>query len=1594
MSMAELLLWRDNNMDMLQKLFDAYGKIDYRDLGSRQLEMLRDDLKKVSTKEIQSVDDGKEFIDLLRKFREAVAENDKFHGENYPQLLNSILSVGEDGLYSNSLRFIFELIQNVDDCEFADTNDCKLDMYFDFNKDEIVLTYNEVGFTPFNVFAITGIAEAAKNVSASKNEIGEKGIGFKSVFGVAKHVLIRSGWFSFELYKDNFTIPISAYEDDEYCSGTQMTLYVPGKTRNIYRQIRDQYCRKEALFGKNPLLFLNKLTSLKLYYDGWRSMEFKVSRADIPRNGAIHREDKVKISVNLRDYENGTDKETIEEITCTRYSYPVVYNHKSCQSRYGEKTLVGSQGGKLMYIQAVIPYPEDIDKVGNGGLYSFLPTQLAFTVPVVCHAPFKLDASREFVDPQDKDDSGGNLWFKETTRFLAELMDYVFDDWARTIRQNIIRYLPYRNASLFAINNGKEKCLRDLELFRGKHYLTLSLFETANGEYRKADDIFCFKSSDIREPIKVAKMLNASKALFIAPDGVDVGKYGILLEQDVCDQLFRKALCVSGLTETILEYLNAVGYEYSEKLLPQNKLLELKAEQIECIMRTSKLADIMIRIASKAINSDKRPRFAVIDAAITPVSDVILNQFELNETPKSVEKYMQFCKESCICLDIKEGGFLPCYNGIVLSVKNPLSSFAAFCYKMDPSDTFAIRVKLREASTKLNRCVESNSGTATEYLRDLRNVRLTIKDSIGKKGYQNYLRLILKSGSDRSRFIQELIQNADDCDYPDGQIPTFTLTQHGEKIRTEYNEIGFTRANIRAITAIGESTKNSLLEGDLSKIGEKGVGFKTVFAIASEVKIFSGEYNFLLKAEEPTVPKIVSRPETIFDGTRMEIELKNSHQTYSLKATDILELCLCLRKLKNLNINGHKVSIKDADNQRTISIDNRTYSFSTYIHEFIISDEKALEERKNGTREIISKQQIVCYVPEKFALTDYPLYNGLPTKHRIRIPMAIDAPFELTTSREEIEVGCNAWNDIIREEMYNAIVKVIHRRKWDERASVLRFARVKFKISGKVRQYVNDLSDLQYINSYNYLSILRLEEIIPTFNSNTFVSIVENRASKYPTAVTQLLNEFPNANYGALKLDTVIDSHIVNVSKEQRDRIETVFNALDCEIAPFAKVFPVLRMNAELFIRHEAFRNNLYDYLQNVEDSYKDELKELKIIPVYGKNDGTEYISWEENSIFVKNSTRVSTESYWILNEKLLSKSMCEKMLGVNINEMNSEWEKTCYKRSLQEIIKGSNPYNVYRYLISEFMIGNLQKNECLGILLELKDDIPLKNEIGELTKNELFLCNQPSGYFAVEMLERITVHKECEGFAEFIKCCNLSDIHYNQIGYSKNLNEDDVEVLQDDYFYNSEEILRGFYRDNYLSDELLKEYNLEYLDMGKLSVSDYGEFPEERVVNRDQLKLHIGKLLKNPIKIVAVKVERSVQKGQDANGETFELGRNDARNGALITYAPDGKNKVCFCQMCHKVKQNRLIEVNNIEIKPQYYFPQLRIALCLECSKIFELLRQNVSIRNDFIESIKNSDTLNCGQVDVPIGSEETITFTAKHLAEIQEIMMKLSNI
>lgn len=941
--------------------------------------------------------------------------------------------------------------------------------------------------------------------------------------------------------------------------------------------------------------------------------------------------------------------------------------------------------------------------------------------------------------------------------------------------------------------------------------------------------------------------------------------------------------------------------------------------------------------------------------------------------------------------------FLPCHNVLLLSANNPLSSFASFCYVIDEKDTFSILIKMKEASKELDH-YENGDCSDEEYLRRLCNIRKIIKESLGKDGYRSYLDIILKSGTDRSRFIQELLQNADDCLYDQEVTPTFSLSINENTIITEYNETGFTRANIRSITAIGESTKNKLLSHNSTSIGEKGVGFKTIFAIASKVTIHSGNYHFSLSDKEPTIPRVINDAGVdSVSGTKMEIELKGGEAFPTYKEKDILELCLCLRNLKKLTIGKHNVTINDTDDKRTITIGSRNYVFKCFHHDFTIMDEATLEERMNWSRVISADQQIVFYVPEFSIEKNYyfPLYCGLPTKHKIRIPIAIDAPFSLTTSREEIETEGSKWNNIIRREMYAGLLGVIDSLKSDERAKVLRFLRFQPRRMGNTIVYVNKTfgDEEEFLNGYDLLAQLRTKEIIPTYNNDVFAVPIQHTAYRFPEAAIYIIRKLSLSEYEGIDSSSVID-------KETGD-YDSVLNAFACEDAKYSTVLPIIFKYAERFIRDEGFRTALYEYLEKANnefivqthDEYIYKIKDLKIIPVYGIESGaTEYISWKEDSIFVKpNSTR-SEDNYYVLNEKLLPKSKCEKIYSANINEMSIEYEHSRYNAKLKEMITSGNDItSIYKYIITEYKAGRLEKNDSFDLLRA--NHVPLKNALGQITMNELFTCEQEKqGYFTTKLLMEITVHEECRNLAKDLCYRPLNEIHYDDLRYYEELTQDEVEELLDDpdhYFINYEELLRNFYRAGLLSDALLQEYNLEYLSYGSYDTTSYSfEFPSEQAGNRVFLAKHIRKLWKAPAKIITVEEMKKVQKIKTHDNQIKPYDRKYSRESMLNRYAPEERSDLCFCQMCLVAKNKNYIEVNNIENTPEYFFSELRITLCLECSKKFEALRHNDSIRKAFIERILDYDIYDESTVKISIGSGDTITFTAKHLAEIQEIL------
>lgn len=1042
-------------MKKIYSLFEQYGNVDAGDLSSNQKKEMYSLLKTMSPEELTTVEEHKMYVQILKKLRQSSMDEMQLLDKKFVATLESLLAVGEDGVYSNNQRFIYELTQNVDDCEYDDISNCNLEIQFCYHESpaRIIFTYNEKGFKPENVFAITGITEASKNISADKVEIGEKGIGFKSVFGITDRVLIESGMFSFELYRNNFTVPVPKYEGFKPVEGTRLTLEMPQiACKGIYRGLVEQYLIKDAALNKNPILFLNKLTHLKMYFDGFRYIEFDVQRKEPVEKNGIFFEDSVMVSIDMKDYNNGVDRAYKSDIDCYRYTMPIIYGQEECVSRYGEDVAFTERKHNII---AVFPKETDEFMAFKGVMYSFLPTQIKTTAPIILHVPYKLDGSREFVDPQGK-----NKWFTYTSTQLAQFLKNVYLDFSRIVNEQIITYIPNKHSFFFKRDNEKIACLC-IPALQGDTICKEKLFLTTDGVYESADRIVSFPKEEVPEDaLLVHRLLGIRKRLFIQPYAIDMVWYNVQVIGNITSALFRQGLANEEYLEDILVWLEKNNPDATYyKLIANNEPVHLSRKQLEVISNHKKISNAFMQRTCEAIQNKKFPQVFIKECQEdkTELRDTIEELVDSIDLDPAFEAYLKLIRYKLFVLpDAKSDFVLAGKEGIVLSGKNTLSSFAKLSLPFDPRKTFSATLQIRQASEQLNDVDDTIEND--DYLKLLRGVRISLKSAFGPKMYNSYIQIVRDAGTDKSRFLNELLQNADDCQYTQSsRSPHFVLAMRGDALQASYNEDGFTKDNVRALTAMGESTKKLLLTGSTQSIGEKGVGFKSVFGVAQSVEIHSNGFHFRLTDTLPTVPEKCEVLEQK-EGTTMVFRMKKDISSY-FSVDRILQLCICLRNLKELTILNHTVKITERGAYRTVEIDGQKYRYEKIEYDFSISDQTALNERNINGRNVDPNQRIICYIPDRVKDRDMLLYSGLPTTIKINVPLIIDAPFELTTSRESLLH--NKWNEFIRGHMYKAILNIMDLKK-ETGLEIFRY--VGFRSAGGVTTWQN--FDDDYLNIY------------------------------------------------------------------------------------------------------------------------------------------------------------------------------------------------------------------------------------------------------------------------------------------------------------------------------------------------------------------------------------------------------------------------------------------------------------------------------------------------------------------------------------------------
>lgn len=244
-----------------------------------------------------------------------------------------------------------------------------------------------------------------------------------------------------------------------------------------------------------------------------------------------------------------------------------------------------------------------------------------------------------------------------------------------------------------------------------------------------------------------------------------------------------------------------------------------------------------------------------------------------------------------------------------------------------------------------------------------------------------------------THFIYELLQNADDA----GAVKVSFELSEDELIVSHDGAKDFSLKDIISITGIGNSTKKND-----SSIGKFGMGFKSVFAITKVPYIYNRAYNF--RIENLTVPLKESAIDlgeyTTIIKLPFSSDTHSNQEIYSRISEELEDFqCSTIMFLRNVC----SVFIKYGDNKRKIQLDRQNVTTpQNEIIRYQIRDtdsDKVFFVFKNLQSNVsiayhYHNGKIQALKQEVF------ISSYLPTKVLSGLSFYIDAPFQLSSSRE------------------------------------------------------------------------------------------------------------------------------------------------------------------------------------------------------------------------------------------------------------------------------------------------------------------------------------------------------------------------------------------------------------------------------------------------------------------------------------------------------------------------------------------------------------------------------------------------------------------
>ncbi|KAK8038632.1 hypothetical protein PG993_007043 [Apiospora rasikravindrae] len=361
--------------------------------------------------------------------------------------------------------------------------------------------------------------------------------------------------------------------------------------------------------------------------------------------------------------------------------------------------------------------------------------------------------------------------------------------------------------------------------------------------------------------------------------------------------------------------------------------------------------------------------------------------------------------------------------------------------------------KDRQSAKDLVESISKEHGhLSDEKLKDLRpELRREIQEAflkkdlmIGSSTSDAEYRLSKNLYTSKARFVFELLQNADDNSYEVtksfGLEPFVSFQVYPRRIVVECNEDGFTHENLSAICSVGQSSK----KGAQGYIGEKGIGFKSVFMAAWKVHIQSGAFSFFFvhkpggsgmgmispiwgDADEELPPSPLTRITLYLHETGDEDAMAKTRQTIESQFEELQEtFLLFMKNLRKIHVTFHdemgertssasysveKPRPNYAVLRRSKSKNNNTEDEAKYFH---VTTHEATNLAKNDNRtysdeeeysRAYSKSQVILAFPLTQAsepiVKPQDLFVFLPVRPTV-FPFLIQADFVTDAARQDI----------------------------------------------------------------------------------------------------------------------------------------------------------------------------------------------------------------------------------------------------------------------------------------------------------------------------------------------------------------------------------------------------------------------------------------------------------------------------------------------------------------------------------------------------------------------------------------------------------------